>query len=315
MAQEQPETDPLADLFDGSHDLAAEVSELSLYRTVQRATRIRRWAAIGGALLLVMSLAPIRLSPLASIFVGAVGLSLVTFGCWFLWRSGVPSFYKSRDEAAKVLAKALVLSQRVSELDRQGRPLTDLQRKQALTRIRQELGKAFQRSPALRYRGIHTYVPELPLPPLAEIETRKFINDQWNTRGLLRVIGPAWLTLAFVVVWTSVFMVAWGIEPATCQVDAARCSGAFQGLSARPAFGDFTYLTINAARGSMPSDITAKSRIARIASVMTFVSAAVLLANYATALWASSRSQILAARAASERDASTPASTDPERPT
>jgi len=265
------EVDPLADLFDERGQAADEEAAATLSEAVRRAKPFRRWAALGGALLVGVSLVPLPLNPFSSLVIGIVGISLVALGAaLILVRSKVPTLLSSADEVAAVLAKALQLSRRVEDRASQGRPLTDAQRKDALSRIQQEIAAVLSRSHSHWMFAASMYVPDLPLPSGASERTRVTVHNLRYGRGVLRAIGVPWLALLFVVFWTSVFLIAWGIAPATCDIGAARCEGAFQGLSARPTPGDFIYFVANAVRGNMPPDIIARSRITHMAFIWDF---------------------------------------------
>jgi hypothetical protein len=100
-----------------------------------------------------------------------------------------------------------------------------------------------------------------------------------------RYVGPVWLIVGLVVVWTSVSLLVWSAAPASCTPASNTCVGAYMGLSASPTVGDFVYFTINAALVNVLPDITAHSPAARLAFTGTLLSGLVVLARYARALW------------------------------
>jgi hypothetical protein len=291
MAEAPNKPDPIAQLLD---ERVTDAAEIRWQQAKSEARRLRRWAAVAGGVLAALSVLPLSLSPLSAIIAGTVALCLVPVG--ILTTANIRQQLNDIQKLGKALEQVLWRSERVRALQRAGQPLTDAQRIEAAERTRKELLDKFRRSKLYAYQSSFDFVSELPLPPTQEIEVRRRIVAGQSAAAVFRIVGPAWLAVGLVIVWTSIFLVIWGLDPTTCQLGAAECVGAFQGLSTHPTPGDFIYLTLNAAVANMPPDIIARSRVAHMAFAATFTSGALLIASYATLLWRSVDSQIAAAR-------------------
>ena len=127
-----------------------------------------------------------------------------------------------------------------------------------------------------------------PLPLDRSVETNlRTAADRLLTASNVawRYVGPVWLVVGLVVIWTSVSLLVWSSAPASCTLASNTCAGAFMGLSASPTVGDFVYFTINAAAANVVPDITAHSPAARLAFTGALLSGLVVLARYAKVLW------------------------------
>lgn len=146
--------------------------------------------------------------------------------------------------------------------------------------------------------GVRITTDELlrPLPLAGSVEA----NLRTAAHKLLRAsnvpwryVGPTWLIVGLVVVWTSVSLLVWSAAPAPCAQASHLCTGAFAGLPLSPTVGDFVYFTINAAIANVLPDITAQSPAAHLVFTGTMLSGLIVLARYAKALWADIRAEFV----------------------
>ena len=86
----------------------------------------------------------------------------------------------------------------------------------------------------------------------------------------IRRVGLLLLGLAFMLLWTEVYLGVWWFRP----------EGAFRGLSDEPRVADFFYYAVSTAFINPPGDISALSRGARTATMVEMLTAAALLSTY-----------------------------------
>lgn len=89
---------------------------------------------------------------------------------------------------------------------------------------------------------------------------------------LLRATGLPLLGLAFMLVWSFVYLSMWWFAP--------KAGGAFAGLGDTPRFADFFYYSVQTALISPPGDIIATSRGARAATMIEMLTGLALVTAY-----------------------------------
>ena len=100
--------------------------------------------------------------------------------------------------------------------------------------------------------------------------------------AILRRTGLALPALLFFCGWALVYMLIWAHSPESCPADPSlRCTGAFQGLSHDPTFGDFLYFAVNMAFANPVPDIIGRSRLAHTAATIEVLAGIGLVTLYA----------------------------------
>lgn len=268
--------------------------ELSLYyefreELVNRINR-SRWVMLAFAFLLVFAIfIPATLSPTAALTIGSLGALLSVLGSSVALSARRAKVYGRR--LRDTLGEILRCDSYLRERKEQGIPVSDHRRKtieEFLSRKLEEMPRVFMES--LRVNDL------LPLRfPISERQAscaRVMIASTRFHAAKAGILGAVWLLLIFILGWTSVFIIVWGLDPASCVLGSAMCKGAFQGLSTRPTAGDFLYFMLNAAFANMPPDIAVRSRLAHAAFAGTFLSGALLLARYVITAMAEVRNQV-----------------------
>jgi hypothetical protein len=104
-----------------------------------------------------------------------------------------------------------------------------------------------------------------------------------NVSAVIRGIGPVLLALGFLLFWIAVYAAVWFFDPTECS--GSICSGAFLGLDEEPLFGDFVYMAVSGVVGNTPPGIVPATSVAKMVSATHFLSAALLLGAYTTAVF------------------------------
>jgi hypothetical protein len=101
--------------------------------------------------------------------------------------------------------------------------------------------------------------------------------------AFLRALGLPLLALGFFGLWTLSFMGLWALDATQCGADpgAAGSCGAFLGIDAKPAVGDFVYFAVNVAFANLPPDFIAHSDAAHTLVTLEVVSGVALITAFA----------------------------------
>lgn len=268
--------------------------ELSLYyefreELVGRINR-GRWAMLIFAGLLVAGmLFPVTLSSSAALTIGSIGALLSVLG--FAVALSARRAKVNGRSLGDTLGQTLKCDSYIRERMQQGIPVPDHRRKSTEAFLNSKL-EQMPRFFVTMLRDDDFLPVRFPIAEKQAGFARVMIASTRFHAVKADILGAVWLLLIFIMGWTSVFMIVWGLNPARCLLGSVVCSGAFQGLSTRPTSGDFLYFMLNAAFANMPPDIAVRSRLAHAAFTGTFISGALLLARYVIVAISEARNQI-----------------------
>jgi hypothetical protein len=114
----------------------------------------------------------------------------------------------------------------------------------------------------------------------------------------IRTIGPAVIGLAFVVFWTALYLLLWGVD-----------GDSFSGLGTSPRAGGFLYLAVSGLVGATPSGVSFHTPVAEMAGSAELLTALVTVGLFAHALH-----DTAAPSATSLTAPATPVMEEPSRP-